>query len=396
MAALAGGLGVQHLDHLLGPVPRGATIALVNDPGVEAEPFLYQAAHTHLRGGGEVVYVVLQRAPGAVRDGMREYGLAPQGAAAGRLLFVDGFSGLMGAAPDGPYGVDASREPGRLAEVLERAAVEHPDALLVVDALSTLADQTSVAAVASAMPRLQAAMRRFRLAVALVTRWPYPDPLDPLLAAFQGVVTLRGVQERVLFRQYFAVERAPGAPAHDSKPRLYRAMKPGGVVVYVPKIVVTGPHNAGKTTFIHAVSDSAVSAEALGTTVAMDHGQVTVGGIKADLFGTPGQARFDPIIKLLAQQALGVIVVVDATDPDTFPRAREILLATWKQGLPATLVANKQDRPGALPPDRVALLVGAPEHLRVLGASGQDPASARRVLQDLLERVLSAGSGVTP
>lgn len=385
----ASGLGIQQLDALLAPVPRGSTILLLNDPGLEAEPFLYQASHAHLREGDTVVYVVTSRTPDAVRAAMAEFGFEPT-TSAGRLVFVDAFSALLGGRSGERYHVANPQDPNALAAVLERAAAEHPDAVLLLDSLSTVADAAGTPALLAAMPRLQAAMHRFQLAAALLTRWPYGEDLDDIMAAFDGLVTLRGVEEKVVFRQYFAVERARWAPGRTAKPRLYKAMKPGGVTVYIPKIVVTGPHNAGKTTFVHAASDTAVSAEALGTTVAMDHGHITLEGLTADLFGTPGQARFDPIIRLLSAQALGVLVVVDSSDPTTFPRARELFEATWKQGLPATLVANKQDAPGALPPAEVARRIGVPAHVLVEGCVANDPAAARRVLKGLLERILLA------
>ena len=70
------------------------------------------------------------------------------------------------------------------------------------------------------------------------------------------------------------------------------------------KVVVTGPFNAGKTTFIKSVSEitvlsterqvSETSGDGGGeTTVAMDFGRITVSDdVVLYLFGTPGQARF--------------------------------------------------------------------------------------------------------
>lgn len=388
MGAEGAGLGVQQLDMLLAPLPRGASVLLLNDPGVEAEPFLYQAAHAHLRAGDTVVYLVNNRAPDAVRKGLRDYGFDPA-ALPGQLLFVDAHAALLGGRSPERFAVANPQDPAAVAAALERAAAEHPDAVLVLDSLGTLADQASVPALVAVLPRLQAALGRFRLAAAAMTRWPYGDELQQVLDAFDGLVTLRGVEEKVVFRQFFAVERARWSPQASAKPRLFKAMKPGGVMVYIPKILVTGPYGAGKSTFVHAVSDTAVSAEALGTTVAMDHGHVTIDGLTADLFGTPGQARFDPLIKFLSAQALGVVVVVDSTDPASFPRAREMLESVWKQGLPATLVANKQDQPGALPPAEVARRVGVAGEVQVVGCVARDAAAAKQVLRELIERILS-------
>ncbi|MDX1611920.1 MAG: GTP-binding protein, partial [Candidatus Thermoplasmatota archaeon] len=164
-----------------------------------------------------------------------------------------------------------------------------------------------------------------------------------------------------------------------------------GVHVYIPKVVVTGPYNAGKSTFVHTVSDTAVSVDRLGTTVALDHGHVTINGVTADIFGTPGQARFDPILRTVAGQALGVIVLVDATKPDTFPRARELLEKTVVHGIPVIIAANKQDLPGALTPEEVEARLKPPRHVKVIGCSGQDRASSRRLLETMNDNIVLRG-----
>jgi signal recognition particle receptor subunit beta len=94
------------------------------------------------------------------------------------------------------------------------------------------------------------------------------------------------------------------------------------------KIVFTGPMGAGKTTAIAAVSDSVpVSTEvenndSLGyakasTTVGLDFGRMTIAdGHSVRLYGTPGQERFRFMWDIVGRGAAGVIVLLDATDPD--------------------------------------------------------------------------------
>lgn len=97
------------------------------------------------------------------------------------------------------------------------------------------------------------------------------------------------------------------------------------------KVLVTGPMGAGKTTLIAAVSDTApVTTEAENldragydkdtTTVALDYGEVALdGGDRLRLYGTPGQARFDFMWKVLGQGALGAVILIDNSSAD--PRA---------------------------------------------------------------------------
>ena len=91
------------------------------------------------------------------------------------------------------------------------------------------------------------------------------------------------------------------------------------------KIVFTGPMGAGKTTAIRAISDAPPVATEVAnteqtrvaketTTVAMDYGQMILeDGTAVGLYGTPGQERFSFMWEILAQGALGTILLVDAT-----------------------------------------------------------------------------------
>lgn len=93
------------------------------------------------------------------------------------------------------------------------------------------------------------------------------------------------------------------------------------------KILFTGVTGAGKTTAISAVSeiptlstdvrntDSGV-AKAM-TTVGLDYGELTLdNGDKLRLYGTPGQKRFDFMWTILSKGALGLIILIDNSQPD--------------------------------------------------------------------------------
>jgi small GTP-binding protein len=384
------GVGVVQLERLLEPIPAGASVLYAAEPGVEAEPFLYQAAHAALAADRDVAYVVTNRAPASVRKAMRELGFHGDSP---RLRFVDGFSALMGSASGEDLVVERPNDPAAVAQAIERAARAHPRAVLVVDSLSSIVDNAGVDAFLAHARALTRAFAAFELTAALFTRWPYPGEVEQALeGAFSARVGVRGVEDRIVVSQYFRLERAAWRrkPDLDDRPRLYKVSKPGGVFVYVPKIVVTGPFNAGKSSFVHAVSDSAVSADYAGTTVAMDHGRATMDGLTADVFGTPGQARFDPILRIVAGQAVGVVLVVDSTQPDSFQRAREMLNLTWRHGLPGIVAATKQDLPGALDAHEVARLLDPPPHVKVVSCVGNERESARAVLRELIDQILAS------
>jgi uncharacterized protein len=105
------------------------------------------------------------------------------------------------------------------------------------------------------------------------------------------------------------------------------------------KLIFTGSMGAGKTTAIAAISEIApVSTDVQNsdlatnnkatTTTALDYGEVTLeGGDKLRLYGTPGQARFDFMWKILGIGALGVVILVDNSRPDPIADLREYLHA---------------------------------------------------------------------
>lgn len=93
------------------------------------------------------------------------------------------------------------------------------------------------------------------------------------------------------------------------------------------KILFTGVMGAGKTTAIAAVSDTAPvrtdvansdeSVAKRSTTVGLDYGVMTLdSGDRIRLFGTPGQARFDFLWKILVKNALGLVILSDNSRPD--------------------------------------------------------------------------------
>lgn len=102
------------------------------------------------------------------------------------------------------------------------------------------------------------------------------------------------------------------------------------------KLVVTGPVGAGKTTFIRTISEIEVvdtdriptdeTAEMKsGTTVAMDFGRITLGDdMWVQLYGTPGQKRFDFMWEVLMQGAHGYVLLVPAHLPTSISEAKDI------------------------------------------------------------------------
>ena len=100
------------------------------------------------------------------------------------------------------------------------------------------------------------------------------------------------------------------------------------------KIIFTGPVGAGKTTAIASISDiepirtdehasDMTQKRKSATTVAMDYGMIRlVPKEKVDLYGTPGQERFDFMWDILTKGGIGLVLLLDNTRPTPFEDMR--------------------------------------------------------------------------
>jgi hypothetical protein len=164
------------------------------------------------------------------------------------------------------------------------------------------------------------------------------------------------------------------------------------------KIVVTGPFSAGKSQFVKTISDIPVvsterriSAREKGqksqTTVAMDYGRVQLGDDILHLNGTPGQSRFDFMWEILSKEMHGLVLVVDATTPESFEAARAMLADILSpRTVPYVIAANKQDHEAALHPDKVRRHLGLTDSL-VMPCVASRKTSVKMVLSQLVDLI---------
>lgn len=129
------------------------------------------------------------------------------------------------------------------------------------------------------------------------------------------------------------------------------------------KIVFGGPMGAGKTTAIAAISDippvqtdvsnnDRDAFDKATTTVALDYGQVQLeDGTVVRLYGTPGQERFNFMWSILGQGALGVVLLLDASQADAQHHLNTYLDAFEPAVRSNTLVigVGRSEAPGAQP-----------------------------------------------
>jgi small GTP-binding protein len=164
------------------------------------------------------------------------------------------------------------------------------------------------------------------------------------------------------------------------------------------KVVVTGPFGAGKTQFINTISEIDVVATERRisvpeqrktkqeTTVAMDYGYITIKkDVVLELFGTPGQKRFDFMFDILSRGMWGYVVMVDSTDPSSFREASDILKVFDNFArVPRVIAANKQDQKGAVSPDELRKALKLDPSVKILPCKATDKSSVGKVLLGLL------------
>ena len=385
------GTGIPKLDdYLKGGIPTGKSLVYYSSPGVEGNVFGMQTLYYNLREGRKCVFIASSSDPLTVRDMFQEFGW-DIGEFEDNFFIIDAYSGLIGAASDERYVVEDPEDIDSFSMLLKKVFEElGSDATFMFESLSTMMDLCGEDEIISAVGRWNRwCVEHGHILIYNFTAWPYKaENLEKIRSdLFNAVIAVGGIAQRVIFGQYFGVVKADWGDVHQLS-MLFRILRPGGIKIFIPKILVTGPFNAGKTTFVHKLSNRAVSVDRIGTTVALDHGHVEYKGFSADIFGTPGQERFDPIIKMLSGEAMGIILVVDSTNKKDFVRAKQMLDITMRQGLPLIVAANKQDLQNALGPDEIRQHFNLPADVDIVPVVSTSGEGVKEVFEVLVDKIV--------
>ena len=381
--------GIPKLDDLLGgDIPKGKSVVYYIQPGVEGEIFGMQTIYTSLIKGGKGVFVASSTSPVVIRDQFRDFGWNVEPFKK-NLTFVDAYNSLIGSPSEEKYTVSNPDNIEKFSEIITTLLQELPPSTIVFGSLSTIMDLCGEKETLEAVKSWNTiAMLYDHVIVYNFTAWPYSEETLELIKneLFNAVISIGGIAERVIFGQYFGIFKSDWTE-ENRKSMLFRVLRPGGIKLFIPKILVTGPFNAGKSTFVHSLSNRAISVDRLGTTVALDHGHVEYKGFSADIFGTPGQERFDPIIKLISGESMGVFLVVDSTNSKDFVRAKQMLEITKSYGLPFIIVANKQDLPDALKPEEIRKQFNLPVDVPVIPVTAIDKTGVYEAFEILIDKI---------
>ncbi len=385
--------GIAKLDELLGGgLSAGELMLFWSGPGIDSSPFLYTIINAALERKEKVVYFTQNKGEAAVRREIERYGFSTE-----NLLFIDGYSGLINQPSSARYVVKRAKDPKDITKTLERAMEAGPS-LVAFDSLSSLVDVCGEKALEEVEKWKRLLEEKGAAAVFLFTEWPYNEKLLEMVGeTADTIVRLGAVEKEVIHQRFFTVVKRDGSWV-DRAGVPFEIASPGGLRIRLPKIVVTGPEGSGKSTFIRSASNYFVGAERAGTTVGIDYGKVDYHGFRVSLFGTPSHKRFDAILPVVGAGAMGAIVLVDATRPETLPHADIFIEKAGLEAVPRIVVSNHTGLPGALKPEKIRKKMGLKGDTPLIALTerekkGGEPAAMEtkeihKVLDALFEQVV--------
>lgn len=371
-------VGIAKLDELLeGGIEQNTSILLLTDTMVDKASFAQQIVSHRTIEGDVVIYITTSKPPSQVLQNMYEHGWESKG-----MVFVDCISYTRKQKSPSKYTLKTKITEvvpawDETMEILEKAVEETKGfKLAVFDCLETFMG-IGAEKIAKKVNDLKKIFESTKTTcVYLLTDWGYKkNEIEAIRGAMDTVINLGTIEKKLLWMNYFQ---------YKDSPKVFFQITLTGVNLYVPKILVTGPWHAGKSSIIHALSEKAVSVDRLGTTVALDHGYIEKKGMVCDIFGTPGQERFDWILAILSKDIWGAILVVDSTKPESYPRAIEMLEKIKGYDIPFLVFANKQDLPNALKPEEIKKKLGLPE---VVGTSAITKEGCEEGLKLLFDKI---------
>ncbi len=368
---------IPKLDELLGGGIAGkGSVLLLTDPLVDKSTFVQQIISHRIQEGDGAIYLTTSKLPEHIIENMKQRGWTVKG-----INWVDCVSSSLKKQPQGKYSLQESitkADVGKVKKLWNKALSEtNKPAVAVFDSLETFMGGGGKDLAGMIKETRDFLERNNISAIYLLTDWGYSkEEVAVVKNAVDLKINLGTLEKKALWMNYFSV---------NEDPKIFFKTTITGVNLYVPKILITGDYHAGKSSTVRALSERSVSVDRLGTTVALDHGYVERAGMVVDIFGTPGQERFDWLIKILGKDTWGIILVVDSTDPKTFPRAKKILETISSYKIPTVVFANKQDAKGALKPQEVGKALGIS---KVIGTVATDRKGCSEGLKMLFDDIM--------
>lgn len=379
--------GVTGLDELLGKgIPRGSRVLFCLEPGVDGQLFMISSLSCSLKNGLSCLVIL----PNTTVDAFRNDAVAKCGSRldmkkTGQVIFLDAIDRERIQKSAKTPEAQAREWKARIQKVCRENTVD------VVFAYLDLLNEDF--GLATALSILEAGRTDAKTTLFIEhLNLEGTKLIDRFIRefAFDLVMAIRSSDRPVPHFTYFTL-------VHTSwKPSVARSVpfiiSESRIVPYIPKIVVTGPAQSGKSTFVASATEGEMPSDRTGpehgpVSDVMDYGWLRWRDFEISLHGTPGPAEYDPLIPPSLKDAMGVVLVIDATKPDTFPRARHLVGMIAKKKVPFVVAANKSDLPGCIAAGTIRHELQIPKTIPVYSIAATKPADVHRVLEALVDYI---------
>ncbi|MCJ7450434.1 MAG: 50S ribosome-binding GTPase [Candidatus Nanohaloarchaeota archaeon QJJ-9] len=380
-------LPLSKLNDLLdGGIEDGSNVLIMADLAVDKMRFGSSLVDYRLEEDDNLVYFINNKLPRYVKEHLKDYGSYES-----QISFVDGFSKTVEKESEEEFSVDVKATKNKK-EYIEESIDVVKDALEAREGYGSTFVLDSIDSWVGSWDAMEEFLTDIKgtlestntVAYYLLPNLGFDEEsgqLERLTEMFDYVLHLKGLERSGNVLKYIDIRK----PETDTKVPF--DVTESGLVMYVPKMIVTGPYNAGKSTTVKNMSEESVSVDRLGTTVALDHGKVKRNGIKADLFGTPGQKRFDWALNFLGRSIFGNFLILDSRNPD-YDRAKDMVEKLRAKDIPTVILANFQNKEDAIPPESIE------DEMDVvtLGVDALHGKGLDEALDKLFEKILSQHS----
>jgi len=367
-------LPIERLNNAIeGGLEPNSNVLIMVDLVIEKTDFASALANHHQSLGDEVVYFLNNKMPKFVTQDLDD----------DRSCFIDGFSTTLNKTSDAEYRIEADLNKEREKHIEEskkviEEAVEDRNTFFMDSLDPFVGDWDSIVEYKRLLEDDERINYFFLPNLGIEEG---DEEYKKIKGEFDYFIHLKGLERSGMILKFMDVIK----PSIETK--IPFDVTPTGIKMYVPKILVTGPENSGKTTVVHNMSDTALSTEKSGTTVALDKGQVDSNGVKADIFGTPGQKRFDYAMDFLGQGIFGSFIVVDSRDPD-YDRVTELRENLSGREVPLIVLANFQNKDDAISPEEIEEEIG----LETRGVDAEHGENLEESLERLIDKILEEHS----
>ena len=123
------------------------------------------------------------------------------------------------------------------------------------------------------------------------------------------------------------------------------------------------------------------------TSSGMDLGWMRWKDFDIAVYGTPEIQEFDPMIPTVISHAMGVVLLIDASDPASFDRARDLAAMVLRRNLPIIVAMNKNDLPGAMDEARIREVLKISEKIPVVPITATSKQDVERILESLVDYI---------